>query len=95
MKKHPFLVSVATATAAISVGTAADAKIQQPVEGSPAIQSKSENVQSSVGIKNIRLYNLGEDLHAFLMKPSASGELVAYHRSHYSHSSHSSHRSSY
>lgn len=95
MKKHPFLVSVATAAAAISVGTTADAKVQQPVEGSSVIQSKSENAQSSAGINNIRVYNLGEDLHSFLMKPAASGDLVAYHQSHYSHSSHSSHRSSY
>ncbi|WP_414648064.1 His-Xaa-Ser repeat protein HxsA2 [Castellaniella sp.] len=95
MKKHPFLVSVATATAAISVGATASAKVQQPVEGPSGIQSKSENVQSSPGINNIRVYNLGKDLHSFLMKPSASGNLVAYHHSHYSHSSHSSHRSSY
>ncbi|WP_417251274.1 His-Xaa-Ser repeat protein HxsA2 [Castellaniella sp.] len=95
MKKHPFLVSVATATAAISVGATASAKVKQTVEEPSVILSKSENVQSSTGINNIRVYSLGKELHSFLMKPSASGNLVAYHHSHYSHSSHSSHRSSY
>jgi hypothetical protein len=93
MKKHSFLVSVAAAASALT-GTA-EAKIQptEPIAlkdnaAAPALEPLPAN-------PDVRYYDIGSDRHAFLMKTSESGQLLAQHRSHASHSSHSSHRSSY
>jgi hypothetical protein len=96
MKKHSFLISVAAAASALT--GVADANVQA-FDGA-AVKSEGP-ADDSLGqaplaaSEGARVYQLGDELHSFLMKPSERGQLLAYHQSHYSHSSHSSHRSSY
>lgn len=93
MKKHSFLVSVAAAASAL-LGTAeANVPSAEPVV--PNNHAEKPSIVPLPANADIRYYDIGSDRHAFLMKPSESGQLLAYHHSHSSHSSHSSHRSSY
>lgn len=92
MKKFSFLIPVAMAAAALSGEVAAKAVDTTAPTGS----DKATNIANTQvpGAKESFYVKDGE-LHSLMMKPTASGQVLAWHTSHASHASHSSHSSHY
>lgn len=91
MKKFTFLVPVAAAAAALS-GEATANLVQPPAK--PDLQNPASVLHSDMSPQTKEsFYVKGDELHALMMRPSESGLVFAWHRSHASHSSHQSHRS--
>ena len=93
MPKASFLISIASAVAAIA-GTPVHASVPSEAVGAVA---KVPSAASTDFIGTLLTYVRGDEQHQMLMKRDDSGTVLAYHQSHSSHSSpssHSSHRSS-
>jgi len=91
MKKFSFLIPVAMAAAALS-GEVAAKPIDAPSVDLGNATTVGEGEASGV-VES--LYVKDGELHSLMMKPTASGEVLAWHSSHSSHASHSSHSSHY
>lgn len=94
MKKFSFLIPVATAVAALT--GQAQAKAPESVAAVDTSNTASTTaVERVASAATETLYVKNGELHSLMMKPSASGQMLAWHQSHQSHSSHSSHQSHY
>lgn len=90
MKKAKFLIPVSAAVAAIS-GNAQACNTIVDAEAQPS--SVFDAAATNLLTPQKQVYLKGNELHALMMMPSASGEILAWHSSHASHESHSSHYS--
>lgn len=91
MKKFSFLIPVTTAVAALT--GQAEAKIVDTTPTANEVRSATaQSVQTGITEK---LYVKDGELHSLMMKPSVSGQMLAWHSSHASHASHESHSSHY
>ena len=92
MRKFSFLIPVAMAAAALSGEVAA-----KPIDTTPSVDSGNTAMTGEPEASGVveSLYVKDGELHSLMMKPTASGEVLAWHSSHSSHASHSSHSSHY
>lgn len=92
MKKFTFLIPVAAAAAALS------GQVHAKVEAHPSTTEATKAITiDSAAMSGVTesFYVKDGERHSLMMKPSASGQMLAYHNSHASHASHASHSSHY
>lgn len=89
MKKHKFLLPLASLASALS-SEQASANVNQVLNVAP--QNDSKAVQSVTLSDRVVMSN-GSDKFSFVLKRVDGGSLMAWHESHASHASHSSHSS--
>ncbi len=99
--KKPFLISLATAIAALSQPATATSKGPSGAALDPVTTSNSSANKFAAQLpalpgeaQNLSVTN-GANLFDFVIRRSTDGVLLADHYSHSSHASHSSHRSHY